>query len=79
MTRTLLTAIFLTLFSQTAWAGEQESANPFAGVYFGLQHSKYNIKATATKPGASPYSIKPTVRVKTQDLFLGTTTLLGQS
>jgi hypothetical protein len=71
MTRTLLTAIFLTLFSQTAWAGEQESANPFAGVYFGLQHSKYNIKATATKPGASPYSIKTDSKSQNTGFVLG--------
>ena len=71
MTRTLLTAIFLTLFNQTAWAGDADSKNPFSGAYFGLSHSKYNIKATATKPGASPYSIKTDNKSQNTGLVLG--------
>ena len=48
----------ITIASWHAAAEEQAKTADFDGLYVGAYYSKNNVKATGTKPGASPYSIK---------------------
>jgi opacity protein-like surface antigen len=51
-------ATIITITSLHAVAEEQTTPSDFAGLYVGAYYSKTDVKATATKPGVSPYSIK---------------------
>lgn len=49
-------AIIIIIASWHAVAEEQTISSDFAGLYVGAYYSKSDLKANATKPGASPYS-----------------------
>ena len=51
-------ATLITIASWHAAAEEQTKPADFAGLYVGAYYSKNDVKATGTKPGASPYYIK---------------------
>lgn len=51
-------ATIIAMVNWHATAQEQTPPSDFAGLYIGAYYSKNYVKATATKPGASPYYIK---------------------
>ena len=63
--------LIITTASWHAVAGEQPTSSDFTGLYLGAHYSKSDVKATATKPGASPYSIKTDSNNLNPGFFIG--------
>ena len=61
----------ITIASWHAAAEEQTTPSDFAGLYVGAYYSKNDVKATATKPGASPYSINTDSSNANPGFFIG--------
>ena len=64
-------ATIIIIASWHAAAEEQTTPSDFAGLYVGAYYSKNDVKATATKPGASPYSIKTDSGNTNPGFFIG--------